>query len=374
MQQANTKSHWLALLIARYYDQTGEAARGRDLWPYAQHIYDEPDHMSAGLHYIHTNKDIVDSIQTRSPGKDAATDVMAYYPTEDTIETLELLDVPSYLPDGTEIPDAWDISIPESYVDDPENVTVTIDDDETGLDYAYADSGKDPDGHYKTYNKTNVRRSPDIDFMDSDDAPSDDAGDSSSEQDAPPSEHDESPDDDSDDSEGKPLTHPQPSIPATPDGLKMDSQQPGRHAGEVDWNRIATRLERKAEDAHEAGLTEIAAAYSQFANVAVSGDLDKRTAYMLLGTPILDIEAPTGTSTTYQPGTHAGEVDWNRIATRLERKAEDAHEAGLTEIAAAYSQFANVAVTGDLDKRTAYMLLGTPILDIEAPTGTSTTY
>lgn len=318
MKQPNTKLHWTALAVARYYDRFGTACRGRDLYPYVRDIHDKPDDLISALAAL---KDVLGNISVKSPIRSGGSTVaFAYYPTSVTIEELRDIGEPTELPDGSPVPEDANTTIPSARVADDEEVPPPTDNDTMGLQYENMVSVRDrPRGDHREYDTSNLE---DIDVAlavpsdgDSDDDetpyaceycgesfPSSHAKgghkrhcidrihtdalhdkaleeyDAHMEDDLPPVDAPEETPDTGDDPIGDIDPEP-PSLPMA-----------GEHSNDVDWHRVATRLERKAVDAHDAGLTEVASAYSQFAALAVEGSLEKRMAFILLGTPILEIE------------------------------------------------------------------------------------
>lgn len=293
MQQRNTKKHWLALSLVRYYHNTSEAARVRDLWPLVSEFYERPDNLVSQLGELKNRDELVDHLVTKSPGRKGDRKVFAYYPTEELAERLRGMGEPSYLPDGSPIPESLDPSLPDenTHPDDPENVTCTINDDETGLRYHNKETGDGPSK--RRYSSTDRRRDPDITPDERDDE--DDDTDESSSDDPDHAPDDKPLSDRSEEAENNLIDYD--TLPSADSAVSLhlpltdgSTPVPGDHVGDVDWNRIASRLERKADSLHDAGFTEVATAYSQFATLAVEGTLDKRTAFVLQGVPVLEFE------------------------------------------------------------------------------------
>jgi hypothetical protein len=293
MQKPNTKTHWTALAVAQYYDEFDEPARARDLYPFVQDIHDKPESLVAALQNLRA-KDEIGYILTNSPAETGSTMTYAHYPTEETITTLMEIDTPTQLPNGQAIPDSVEVTIPPNWPDDPDELTITTDSEPL----TYRDFGGDyPRDGTRRYSQADLRSARTLDLTADGTAADDEEGEQGGHDDEQtidyslPTEDEESDSDDSDTSQSTADIHPQDTLPSPLESSSMDTPTPGEVAGEIDWSRIATRLERKATEADENGLTEIASAYSQFATLAAEGRLDDSTAYMLLGTPVLRFEA-----------------------------------------------------------------------------------
>jgi hypothetical protein len=148
MKQPNTKRHWTALAVARFYEEHETAARARDLYPLLEDIFPNPDTLVAALFALN-EQDVIDHMVITSPSKRGSSKVFAYYPTNITIEELRDLEEPTELPDGTPISGDMDVHIPTMRVasgelpDKPQ-----AKDEEVGLDYANVASGGDGDRDY----------------------------------------------------------------------------------------------------------------------------------------------------------------------------------------------------------------------------------
>jgi len=135
MKRPNTKIHWGALAVAKYYQKTGEAARLRDLYPTVREVFDTPDDLSASLANL-LGTGTIDAKMCLSPSKNGGkTKTNAYYPTTITIEGLRDVGSPTKLTDGSAVPDYFSTDIPSERVDAAEDPTMPSGGPQHGLEY-----------------------------------------------------------------------------------------------------------------------------------------------------------------------------------------------------------------------------------------------
>jgi len=317
MKLPNTKKHWTALALARYYDKFQKAARARDLFPYMREIH------GGGESIAHSLRDLaedgtIDYAEVKAPRQNGGTTtVHAYYPTPITIEDLRDLEEPTEMPDGSPIPDGLSTELSTARVSAEDDIDKILPepDESVGMDYAHK-YPQESSGYLPDDDEDDIEQTEDDDS--DDDEPSftcsycgrgiggkgpltmheraclNDIHEQALEERAQPDE----PTFETEQVDITPDTTADPIGDIGPEPTEGSTVTAGSLRGKTDWNRIATRLERKAMDADDAGLTEMAAAYSQFAVRAVEGDLDIQTAYTLLGDPVLEIEEQAATQTT----------------------------------------------------------------------------
>jgi len=176
MKRPNTKKHWTALTLARYYDEHQTAARARDLWPVLKEIYDDPNNLNRALGGLRKD-DFVDHVPVKSPSRDGGkTKTFAYYPTKTTIEQLRDIGEPTEMPDGSAIPDDINPSLTTSRATEGDDVALPPS-DVMAPEYQTSYAG---DGQRRTsYSKrdtTHISEDPVADLADdeADDEPVDD--------------------------------------------------------------------------------------------------------------------------------------------------------------------------------------------------------
>jgi len=134
LQKTNTKSHWTALAVARYYEIHGTAVRARDLYD-LEHNHDKPERLVATLSRLN-DIGVLDAIPVMSPAsKGGETRTHAYYPTNITIETLRDLEEPTKYPDGRFVQDDQDVTIPTDRVTASERPDPPTNIERLGLEY-----------------------------------------------------------------------------------------------------------------------------------------------------------------------------------------------------------------------------------------------
>ena len=305
MKRPNTKKHWTALTLARYYDEHQTAARARDLWPVLKEIYDDPNNLNRALNGLRKD-DFIDHVPVKSPSRDGGkTKTFAYYPTKTTIEQLRDIGEPTEMPDGSAIPDDINPSLTTSRATEGDNVDLPPS-DVMAPEYqtSYAGDGQRPTSYSKR-DTTHISEDPVADLADDE---ADDESDDDDDKHVCPycgdtfdtpnglgghkgwceegPNADRKPSDDAPDADLPPVEQTE-FEPATTDGQHAD---PGALASEVNLAELARGLELTAQEAHANGMTDVAAAYSQFAALAAEDNLGRRAAFILLGVPVLDIE------------------------------------------------------------------------------------
>lgn len=309
IKQSNTKLHWTALAVARFYEKHGTACRARDLYPYVEELHDTPDHLISALYDLN-DTDTVDHSVVMSPRKTGGdSKTFAYYPTPITTETLRDLGEPTELPDGSPVPDDIDTSIPTDRVAAEDEVPPPENQDTFGLEYDTM-GGTRPKEATRNYDTSRRAEEPQTSIVpDSTDEPGSDTDEVPIADEVDPcpycgrDDFEDSrqkgghmahcgPDDEDDEIPGP--EGPEPELETFDDADNVDTDaiapKPGMLAKAVDWNQVASDLEERAQRASEAGFDDIASAYSQFAALAVEESLDRETAFILLGTPVLDMK------------------------------------------------------------------------------------
>jgi len=116
-KRPNTKLHWALLAVARYFEEHGEAARVRDIHPRIDNLFDSPNTLSSTMFNLY-DMGVLDHVVVISPnqGGDSAVRTNAYYPTNITIDTLRDLGEPEKLPNGNPVPDDYDTHTPTERV------------------------------------------------------------------------------------------------------------------------------------------------------------------------------------------------------------------------------------------------------------------
>ena len=353
LKKPNTKIHWTALALTRYWEQFDEAARARDLYPFVQDIHENPDSLISSLSNLREG-DVIGFATMQSPTNNGrTTKAFAYYPTNITIDRLRDVGEPSKLPNGEYVPEDLDTSIPDARVTAEEEDDVSLPSgDATGLEYVNmggsSSRSKLPSRDYDTSNLkevdgvVDVQTDEDVDDIETEDEDKYECpfcGDtfgnphrfgghkSACKPDPDEITHEFDPswddvddaldfvfttafdsDDTSDDEEPVEI-RPEPEFEEMADSMSSDDIDEASDedvdtalngfdpmkaisTDQVGYNpRAASRkLSRRAERAFDAGLYDIATTYSQFAELAKDGELEEQMLEILLGQPVLEQE------------------------------------------------------------------------------------
>lgn len=396
MKRPNTQKHWTALAVARYYERNDTACRARDLYRYVSELFDKPDQLVWALTKL-DDEDTIDHIVVKSPTKDGGrSNTYAYYPTPITIEELRDLGEPTELPDGSPIPDTLDPSIPTKRVSAEEADSVPAPESESfGLKYetmtgpprSRSSEGALPP---RDYDASGRSQSPDAVIEITDD-PDPATGDDSDEEAAESDDNDETPIDTSEDTDTD--NDAQNDAEAVCDycgqefasahGVDVHLAYCPEYDPDADEVEDEDQDEEDSDDSAPFECEHCSRTFDSKRGRSVhttkshpddededesEADTSTEDAAADIPVEVAEFDDPTNIDPEHvprRPGAFARSMDWNSIANRLERRAAEAHDEGLTEIAAAYSQFAVLAMDGDLERRIALILLGNPVLDLE---------
>ena len=141
MKKPNTKKHWTALAVARYYDKFGTAARARDLYPNLDRIFDKPDQLVSALSKLNS-EDYIDAMTVKSSSSNGMRNVYAYYPTPITIEELRDIGLPTKFPDGEYVSDELDLELPTARVSTEDGTPPAPNTERPGLKYAWNENAQ----------------------------------------------------------------------------------------------------------------------------------------------------------------------------------------------------------------------------------------
>jgi len=300
MQKSNTKLHWTALAVARFYEHKGTACRVRDLYNLGgiDKIHETPTRLAACLHGLY-KKERIDAFDILSPDKDGSkTRTRAYYPTNITIETLLDLGEPTELPDGTPINGDYDTRIPSERVDADEQPEPPQDNDVFAPEYDLKSRGssarkKDPEPpewaakelppieavlphpdeekHVCEYCGKQFDRHRQMTGHQSscgqDDVDCPDCGRTFESSKAMKLHvHHTDCEMEPEDPVGRDLAY-----------LEERTVEVSEPKPEWEWHDISQRLNKQADAAHDAGLSRISATYRNFASLAMERDLNEST-------------------------------------------------------------------------------------------------